>query len=143
MISQRKNEEQKQLPISEYQKRFFMEWALNPKRTDYNSVLVYEIGPELNKRNFVKACEYFLDNNELAYAQYSSCGKYCFYKDYNINDFYSEKELNDNQAVEKYINKLVKIPFDLTSDALINFHLIYIMPPSFQTDLLSLRFQIA
>ena len=33
----------KELPVSEYQKRFFLEWAIDPESTKYNISYVYKI----------------------------------------------------------------------------------------------------
>ncbi|MCC2645565.1 MAG: hypothetical protein K0R94_1343, partial [Burkholderiales bacterium] len=39
----------KQLPISEYQQRFFLEWLLAPQENTYNTALVYKITGKLDK----------------------------------------------------------------------------------------------
>ncbi|MED7789340.1 condensation domain-containing protein [Francisella sp. 19X1-34] len=77
----------KELPISEYQKRFFLEWAIDPESTKYNISLVYKITGNLDKKALKKACEKFTQDNEVVHARYSKDGEKCFYGNYKIDDF--------------------------------------------------------
>ncbi|WP_259065705.1 non-ribosomal peptide synthetase [Mucilaginibacter sp. X4EP1] len=115
---------EKVLPVSEYQKRFFLEWALAPAESTYNVSLVYKITGKINKDALRRACDFFVKNNELVSAKYSADGKYCFYRNLTIADFYSEITGIGIDAIESKIRELLNIPFDLTKDVLLRFHLI-------------------
>jgi len=118
----------KELPISEYQKRFFLEWAIDPDSTKYNVSLVYKIKGSLNKEDLKKACERFTQDNEVVHARYSEDGEKCFYSDYTIDDFYEElisKDANE-EIIHKILRELLDRKFDLTKDVLQRFYLIEI-----------------
>ncbi|MFT4693256.1 MAG: amino acid adenylation domain-containing protein [Francisella sp.] len=120
------NTELRELPISEYQKRFFLEWAIDPDSTKYNVSLVYKIKGDLNKQALKRACEKFTQDNEVVHARYSDDGENCFYGDYKIDDFYEELIVKDanEEIVHKTLRELLDRKFDLTQDILQKFYLI-------------------
>jgi len=119
-----KNENQTRfLPISEYQKRFFLEWALAPLESIYNVSLVNRIAGKLNKQALKQASEIVVKCNEVFYACYSEDGTQCYYRDFSIDDFFVELTFNSNQPIELQIREILDKPFDLTKDVLVKFYL--------------------
>uniref|UniRef100_UPI00123C9CE0 condensation domain-containing protein n=1 Tax=Francisella sp. SYW-9 TaxID=2610888 RepID=UPI00123C9CE0 len=116
----------KELPISEYQKRFFLEWAIDPESTKYNFSLVYKIKGNLNKEALKKACEKFIQDNKIVHARYSEDGEKCFYGNYVIDDFYKEflAESANEKEIYKQLRELLDRKFDLTKDVLQKFYLL-------------------
>src|SRR5258708_1104212 len=112
------------LPVSEYQKLFFMEWALAPLENTYNISCVNKIAGKLNKRALKNACEAFINQNELVHAQYSQDGESCYYGNFDIGDFYHESVISSKQPIESQIRALLHIPFDLTKDVLLRLYLL-------------------
>lgn len=96
-------EKMNKLPISEYQKRFFVEWALAPNESTYNTSLVFKITGNLDKVALKKACELFIQKHEICHAQYNEDGSECYYSNYTIDDFYHEIDINDNSCSESSI----------------------------------------
>jgi amino acid adenylation domain-containing protein/non-ribosomal peptide synthase protein (TIGR01720 family) len=107
------------LPISEYQKRYFLEWALAPNDNTYNVSLVNKIAGSFNDELFKQACWYFVKQNEVMHARYSDDGAHCFYGNYAIDDFYYKKALNIAESAESQIRGILDTPFDLTKDVLL------------------------
>ena len=114
----------RQLPVSEYQRKFFIEWAINPSGNAYNESFINRITGNLNREAFRQACEHFVKRNEIMHARYSTDGKHCYYGDYGIADFYEEKDLQAGLPIEQQIRELVDRPFDLTTDILLRMTLI-------------------
>lgn len=117
------------LPISYHQKRFFLEWAVDPISTKYNLSLVYKIDGNLDRDSLKQACEKFINDNEIFHAKYSENGEKCFYGNYGISDFYIELNLEKDKSkedIDKLLRKLLDKKFDLTKDVLHNFYLIKI-----------------
>ncbi|MBK2239031.1 non-ribosomal peptide synthetase, partial [Francisella philomiragia] len=114
----------RELPVSEYQKRFFVEWALDPDSTKYNVSLLYKIEGELNKNALKSACENFIKNNEVVHARYSEDGEQCFYSDYSIEDFYTHIDISDKKDHDLEIKKYVHRKINLTKDILHKFYLL-------------------
>jgi hypothetical protein len=111
----------KQLPISEYQQRFFLEWALAPQDTTYNVALVYKITGNLDKSKLIQACDIFTQKHEICHARYNEDGSKCYYKNYKIEDFLYEGELDPDKDINLQLRELLDKPFDLTHDALLKF----------------------
>ena len=112
------------LPISEYQKRFFLEWAINPLGNAYNESFINKISGNLDKKAFKQACELFIRKNEVMHAQYSADGEHCYYGDYSIDDFYRETTFRPNDPIDLQIREIIDTPFDLTKDVLLRMYLI-------------------
>jgi len=106
--------EHRMLPISEYQKRFFLEWALAPNDSTYNVSLVFKITGDLDKRLFKQAYEVFIQQHEAFYARYIQNGSECYYENYQIDDFYHEVELDTNLEILSQIRAILDKPFNLT-----------------------------
>ena len=112
------------LPVSEYQKRFFLEWALAPEDSSYNESMVYKLTGNLDKITFKSACEIFFKLSEVTHAQFSEDGNNSYYGDFSIEDFYRELTFDKNIPVSIQIRELLEKPFNLTSDVLYRFYLI-------------------
>ncbi|WP_299314965.1 condensation domain-containing protein, partial [uncultured Aquimarina sp.] len=114
----------RKLPISEYQKRFFLEWALAPKEIIYNNSFVKRIVGNLNKEILKEACDTFVKRTEIVQAQYSKNGQSCYFGNFSIDDFYKELTFNKNDTIESQIKELLYKPFDLTKGPLLRLYLI-------------------
>src|SRR3990167_10396951 len=112
------------LPISEYQKRFFLEWALNPDDTSYNQSLIYKISGDLNIAYLKQACECLTQQHEVVHARYDATGTRCFYQNYTIDDFFHILPLDSSCDVMTQLCRLIDRPFDLTEDVLLQFYLL-------------------
>ena len=112
------------LPISEYQKRFFLEWALAPLESAYNVSLVNKIKGHVNGAILRLACNVFTTTNEVTHIQYSADGEYCNYADFGPDDYYKEFILNEDEPIELQIRKVLDTPFDLTQDVLLRLYLL-------------------
>jgi amino acid adenylation domain-containing protein len=113
----------RELPISEYQKRFFLEWSLSPDEDTYNLSYVKKLTGNLNLKKLKKACEFFIACNEVVHAQYSDNGDSCYYGNFSIDEFYHELTFNPGQTIELQIRELLYKPFDLTKDVLLRLYL--------------------
>ncbi|HEX6378603.1 MAG TPA: condensation domain-containing protein, partial [Nitrososphaeraceae archaeon] len=113
----------RQLPISEYQKRFFLEWSLSPDEDTYNVSVVKKLTGNLNQKALKKACEIFISCNELVHAQYSHNGDSCYHGNFSIDEFYHELTFSSHQPIELQIRELLYKPFDLTRDVLLRLYL--------------------
>jgi amino acid adenylation domain-containing protein len=114
----------KPLPISEYQRRFFIEWAMRPKDDAYNIFGVYRINGDLDEKRFKRACELFIQQHEEVHASYSQDGSECFCSDYGIDDFYSRVALASDEAAIQYASDALRAPFHLVHQPLLRLHLI-------------------
>jgi hypothetical protein len=127
----------KELPISEYQKRFFLEWAIDPESTKYNVSLIFKLEGCLNKEALRSACENFIKNNEVVHARYSEDGEKCFYSDYSIEDFYEVKVLEESDDIFRNLKKILHRKINITKDVLHKFYLLEIGTNTYYFVLLS------
>ena len=109
------------LPISEYQKRFFLEWALAPEESTYNTSLAFKIKGNLNKDALKQACEAFIQKHEIVHAQYSKDGNKCYYGNYTIDDFFHERKLDQTSEINGQLRDFLNTPFNLLEDVLLRF----------------------
>ena len=114
----------KLLPISEYQQRFFLEWALAPTDNKYNISFVYKIKGKLDRSKLMQAFDIFIKKHEVCHAKYNEDGGKCYYENYSIQDFFYEGELDPNEDVTTQLKALIDRPFNLTQDILMRFFLI-------------------
>ena len=118
----------KQLPISEYQKQFFLEWHLNPDGCEYNVFQVIKFTGNLSQEKLKQSCEIFIQEHDIVHARYNDDGSECYYSDFTIGDVYQETELDKSIDKVAYIQQLLSAPFNLTTDNLIVFYLLAIQP---------------
>ncbi len=114
----------KQIPISEYQKRFFLEWTLAPQDNTYTVSFVNRISGNLDVNLLKQACDIFIRRNEVMHAQYSKDGEYCYYGDFSIDDFFNQSVLLCEQSIESRIKEILTTPFNPSSGVLMKFYLI-------------------
>ncbi len=96
----------KQIPISEYQKRFFLEWTLAPQDNTYTVSFVNRISGNLDVNLLKQACDIFIRRNEVMHAQYYKDGEYCYYGDFSIDDFFNQSVLLCEQGLLHYLDSL-------------------------------------
>lgn len=112
------------LPISEFQDRFFIEWALSPHETIYNVAIANKISGNLNCKIFKQSVCTVVEQNEILYAQYSDDGAHCFRGAFEIDDFYHAYLLDESQSIHLHLQSVLSIPFDLRQGPLLLFYLI-------------------
>ncbi|MDR7132732.1 hypothetical protein J2X69_005106, partial [Algoriphagus sp. 4150] len=104
----------RELPISEYQKRFFFEWVLAPDAVTYNVSYLHKIIGGLDEKALRKACEMFISQNEVVQVRFSEDGEICYHGEFTIDDFYLEALFNPGIPLEQQVGKFLYCPFDLT-----------------------------
>ncbi|PIR11584.1 MAG: hypothetical protein COV52_03155, partial [Gammaproteobacteria bacterium CG11_big_fil_rev_8_21_14_0_20_46_22] len=114
----------KELPVSIYQKRFWLEWARNPDSSAYNVSAVYKFQGALRKDVLKQACHLLITRHELFRSQFSDDGNHNCCASFNIDDFYFESVLDSALSVESQIISLLNLPFSLTGFPLLRFHLL-------------------
>jgi amino acid adenylation domain-containing protein len=114
----------KTLPISEYQRRFFLEWAIRPEEDTYNIFGVYRINGDLNADRFKRACAWFVERNEEVHARYNQDGSECHWSNYGIDDFYSHVVAESDEAAVQHLKDALRSPFHLVQQPLLRLHLI-------------------
>lgn len=112
------------LPISEYQKRFFLEWVLNPNSSEYNVSMVSKINGNLHKEQLKQACNILIQEHKIVHARYNLDGSECYNGNYTIDDFYEEVFLNKDGNLNSSIKDLLEKPFDLTNGPCCKFYLL-------------------
>ncbi len=111
------------LPISEYQKRFFLEWVLAPEENTYNVSLVYKLSSNLDRESLKCACEAFIKKYRVIHSCYSENGDICYDGNYSIDDIYAEVILDPLIDIEKQIRYFIGKPFNLVKGNLWKFYL--------------------
>lgn len=114
----------KALPISEYQKRFFIEWAMRPEQDAYNVFGVYRIRGSLDTDRFKRACELFIQRHEEVHARYSQDGGECYWSGYGIDDVYHYVTTGSDEAAVRHLEEALRSPFDLVRRPLLRLHLV-------------------
>lgn len=114
----------KALPMSEYQKRFFIEWAMRPEEDAYNVFGVYRIRGSLDTDRFKRACELFVQRHEEVHARYSQDGGECHWSGYGIDDFYRHAAAGSDEAAVRHLEEALRSPFDLVRQPLLRLYLI-------------------
>ena len=117
----------KQLPVSEYQKRFFLAWALNPTSCEYNESLVFKVSKQndrIDKDLLKKCCEIMINEDEIFYSRFDQDGSTCYCCNYVIDDFYQEIELAEDIDIRENAKELISKPFDITKDTLLRLYVL-------------------
>lgn len=114
----------KYIPISAYQKRFFVEWANSPNESTYNVSFVYKICGNLNKIALKFSCDTLIQRHEILHARFKDDGSECYYLPFNIHDVYNEEILNPCEEFNIQIRRILDQPFNLIQKPLIRFHLL-------------------
>lgn len=114
----------KTLPISEYQKRFFLEWAIRPDEDTYNIFGVYRISGHLDTERLKRACELFVERHEEVHVRYHQDGGECFWSNYDIDDFYSRIAADSDKDALQRLKDVLRTPFHLEQQPLLRFRLI-------------------
>lgn len=119
--------------ISQYQKRFYIEWKINPNSTSYNTPLIYEIHGNLNLNALEYALKVFIHRYD------EGCRSYFIEQNETIKQVILdavnlEIEVHDisdvNQDItylkEQFIHKASTCIFDLSKTPLYKFALAYL-----------------
>jgi amino acid adenylation domain-containing protein len=118
------------IDISLYQKRFWIEWKLNPQSTSYNTPLFFEINGIVNQDALRYALHTFINHYD------EGCRSHFSEEDSEVKQIISEKielQLNIRTAASQhdtsktkieFINKLTNTIFDLTNAPLYQFELL-------------------
>lgn len=114
----------KTLPISEYQKRFFLEWAIRPEEDTYNIFGVYRISGHLDTDRFRRACELFVERHEEVHARYHQDGSECYWSNYGIDDVYSRIAADSDEYAHQRLKDVLGTPFHLEQQPLLRLRLI-------------------
>jgi len=119
---QRLNITKKKLPLSYYQKPFWLQWKLNPNSSRYNTPLVYRIEGPLNKEALQSALSEYIND-------YHQGGKHYFYELQNgeveqrvlekIEVILEEEEIAT--GIEAFIQRFCYYYFDLSKPPLFKF----------------------
>ncbi|PWK64357.1 AMP-binding enzyme, partial [Mucilaginibacter oryzae] len=112
------------LPISEYQKVFFLEWALRPSEITYNIAYIQKVNGTLDLRRIKEACTFFIRNHEIVHAQFSGDGTHCYYGAFEIEDIYCEGVFDVSRSVEEQLKNFLYKPFDLTEGPLLRIYVL-------------------
>lgn len=113
-------------PCSEYQKRFFIEWALAPESTKYNVSYVQLIEGKLNKEALKRACEVLTLENPALRQRFTSDGASFEITNYTTDTFFFEDQIigaNERDIFCK-IRSFLDNLFDPTKGPLNNFYLL-------------------
>ncbi|WP_339144926.1 condensation domain-containing protein, partial [Croceitalea sp. MTPC5] len=124
MLPENHNIISRTLPISEFQKRFFIEWLIEPNECTYNISQIHKLSGQLDKKRLKNSCKEFIERNEVVHARYSKKGESCYYGDFSINNFFHELTFGDSKEAERQIQVLLFQPFDLTKGPLLRIFLI-------------------
>ena len=114
----------KQLPFSEYQKRFFLEWVLAPSEISYNISYINQLKGNLNKKILKGACEIFIKRNKIVHSQFSQDGEHCYDGEFSIDDIYRESSFTSDLPFESQMQQMLYQSFDLTQGPLLRLYLI-------------------
>lgn len=114
----------KTLPISEYQKRFFVEWAMRPDEDAYNVFGVYRIKGRLDTDRFKRACERFVRQHEEVHARYHPDGSECDWSGYGIDEIFRSVEVGSDESALRYLEEALRSPFHLVRQPLLRLYLV-------------------
>lgn len=123
------------LTASRYQKRFFVEWKLNPKSISYNTVLAFEIFGELNRQALHGALNQFIhDYDEGCRSYFLECDdliQQVIIDQVQVDIEYTHlHELSDDveRIRSQFINNTASHIFDLEKFPLFKFGVLNINP---------------
>jgi amino acid adenylation domain-containing protein len=111
------------MKISEYQKRFLLEWQLSPKSSAYNTPLVFKLSGNLDTNILKKSCLTFFNDNQIFSLCFNKTDLLPFFKVYQNDQIFSIID-NSDQEINRIITNIINIPFDFTSGPLLNYFLI-------------------
>ncbi|WP_212004034.1 non-ribosomal peptide synthase/polyketide synthase [Chitinophaga sp. HK235] len=116
--------EKKYLPISQYQRSFFVEWALAPESSIYNVSKIYAVDGMFNKDVFIAACSKLIKDDDILHATFSEDGTTCYYNNFPIEDFIIDEATDDIIDIREQLLDIINRPFDLVKGPLLRIHLL-------------------
>lgn len=112
------------LPVSDYQTRFFIEWALRPGEDGYNVFGVYRIRGPLDTDRFRRACARFVRQHEEVRAVYAEDGSACHAADHAFDALYRHVLADSDTAAMQCVEDALRAPFDLVRGPILRFLLV-------------------
>lgn len=106
--------------INEYQKRFWVEWALDSNGSAYNISLVYKIQGNLNRIALKQACDFFIKKHPVVQTLFNQDGSQQLHDGFTIDDIFKELVLPEHLDEEEFIKALLDKPYDLINEPLFN-----------------------
>ena len=110
------------IPVSIYQKRFYVEWVLAPHEPTYNFSCIYKIRnlkPEVLK----DSCKVLFQMNEALHLSFVN-SEVSYYNSYMFDEFYDEITVHSELELNDCITKITEHIFDLNRGKLVRFCLI-------------------
>ena len=112
------------LPISIYQKRFWLEWARKPNSSTYNVSAVYKLIGHLDRKALKQACALFIERHEVIHSRFSEDGELNYNGKFNVDAFYFEIKADTTKTSIVQISNLLNIPFISIEDPFLRLYLL-------------------
>jgi Condensation domain len=112
------------LPISMYQRRYWLKWSQAPQSSAFNTSIVFLISGALDKAALRRACQYVIERHEILHATFSQDGSEQYYSGFAVDDFFTERADIGAGAIEHELPSILNRPFDLESGPLCRFYLL-------------------
>lgn len=112
------------LPVSDYQTRFFIEWALRPDEDGYNVFGVYRIRGPLDTDRFRRACARFVRQHEEVRAVYAEDGSACHAADHAFDVLFRHVVADSDADAMQRVEDALRAPFDLVRGPILRFLLV-------------------
>ena len=116
------------LPVSDYQTRFFVEWALRPGEDGYNVFGVYRIRGPLDTDRFRRACARFVHRHEEVRVVYAEDGGACRPAEHGFDALYRHVVADSDAAAMQHVEAALRAPFDLLRGPILRFLLVSVGP---------------
>jgi NRPS condensation-like uncharacterized protein len=114
----------KTLPMSAYQRRYWLKWAENPSSSAFNISVVFEISGPLDRDAFKQACHFATQKHDIMHATFSADGLSQYYAAFDIADFMTERACAPGVDIRTELSNILNEPFDLAKGPLVKIYLL-------------------
>jgi hypothetical protein len=112
------------LPISVYQRRYWLKWAENPSSTSFNTSVVFAISGPLDRDALRRACHFATQKHDIMHATFSKDGSAQHFTEFDIDDFMTERACARGVDIDTELRNILNEPFDLAAGPLVRIYLL-------------------
>ncbi len=114
----------KTLPISIYQRPYWLKWIDSPSGSAFNTSVVFEISGPLDREALRQAFHFATQKHDITHATFSADGSTQYYTEFDIDDFMTERACATEGDIRTELSAIRNEPFDLVAGPLVRIYLL-------------------
>jgi hypothetical protein len=114
----------KTLPLSIYQRPYWLKSTENPTSSAFNASVVFEISGPLDREALKQAFHFVTQKHDITHATFNADGSAQYYTAFDIDDFMVERACATGVDIHTELGTILNEPFDLAVGPLLRIYLL-------------------